>query len=499
MADLTTPERATLDGELERRLANATGVNPVFPHVAKEQMRAMIEQIVRTDANLVKICSTGQKLEIKAGFVAEEWHAETFNLDSILKDNGAKAYTDKYAEFKQAGFKINDTPDLVVVKDGTTIHQAQSKYCGKAETTYDQFRTVDKIGGNNYEIKYEEMDSLIGPSEQIKEIKEIARKAKLKEQAKGNRPTVENAARMVEENATATLKSGEVESTPLTIQDAKAIAKDTDSEVKTTVENSYKTASTVKKMQEAAAGAAAMSAIVSGTVSVVAYAKLIHEGKIDASEAVIKIASETAAAAADSAIKAAANSGAQSLIIRYGSKELARKMAGQGVGALLRSNAVSVGVVCSVDLIKDLVLFSAGKISAKQLEERSGKNVLTTSAATFGGSLGALSCNGLAAGAFTAAAAPVVASIAGAIICSMAMELAIENGIEAPYRDLVSNTKSLRDSARLLDEISRQIFVGQVNFERFLLADAGLDNDFSRQTTIGTASTEKMRRSIDKI
>ena len=236
MTDLNSSAKSKdIAQEYERLISNASGVNPVFPHAAKEQMRAMIEQIVRTDGNLSKICSTNQKTAIKAGFAAEEWHTDTFNLDSILKNDGAQAYTDKYHEFIEAGFKINDTPDLVVMKDGVVTHQSQSKYIKDANGTYDQMRIVDEFGN----IKYKDMDSLIGPSDQINDVKNISHRAKLKEDAKGNRPAVAEAAKMVEDKASPTLKSGDVESAPLTNNDAKSIAKDPHAKPKTDVENRF--------------------------------------------------------------------------------------------------------------------------------------------------------------------------------------------------------------------------------------------------------------------
>ena len=494
MVDQNVSNSGSIEVEFERRLANASGISPVFPHAAKEQMRAMIEQIARTDAHLVEIRSTKQEIPYKAGFAAEEWHAETFNLDAILKNDGARAYTDKYPEFTAAGYKRNDTPDIVVLSESSPTVEAQLKYYATADDTSKALRQIDPNSGD---IKYAEMDILIGPSDQVEDIIKAAKKTKLKEEH--NRPVVAEAARMVEEKTSGSLKNGEIESTPLSSHDAKLIAKDPDAKVKTTVENRYKTASTVKKMQEAAVGAAAMSAIISGTVNIVAYARQVQEGKLDASEAVIKIASETAASAADSALKAAASTGLQSLIIRYGSEELVRKMAGRGMGALVRSNAASVAVVCAIDLIKDVVMFSAGQITAKELQERSGKNVLATSAGAFGGSLGALTCGGLAAGTFAAGTLPIIGSIAGALICSMAMDIAIENGIEAPYREIVSNAASLRDSARLLEEVSQQIFMGQVTFELFLIKDARTDERFKRRTVDSSAATDIMRRSIDRI
>jgi hypothetical protein len=479
----------TIEREYDRRIANASGVNPVFSHAAKEQMRAMIEQIARTDKHLSQISSTNQHIAVKAGFAAEEWHAETFNLDAILKDVKLRASTDKYGWEKRNGI-----PDIKIDENGKVVAEAQLKYYKDAETTAAQMGQLNPDGTP----KYEGM-GLIGPADQIDGIKNAAHRTRLKEEAKGTRPGVADAAQNVEDKASANLDVGGVQSTPLDKKGAEAVAKDKNTQAKVDVENRYKTKSTTLKMKEAAVGAAAMSAIVAGTVNVVRYTQMVRDGELNPSEAVVKIAGETAAAAADSAVKAAAATGVQSLIVRYGSEELVRKMAGQSIGVLARSNAVSIATVCAIDAIKDIVLFSAGKISAKQLEERAGKNILNTSAATMGGSLGALVCGGLAAGTFTAAALPIIGGLAGGLIASMAMDLAIENGIEAPYRELVANTALLREANQMLVETSERFAKGQKCFERFLIEDAELESAFQQQQKRSEISSQNMRSAIDKI
>jgi hypothetical protein len=304
---------------------------------------------------------------------------------------------------------------------------------------------------------------------------------------------------MVESKTTGTVASGDVQSTPLSKSQAETLAQQSDPEFKVKVESRYKTTSTRHRMQDAAAGAAAMSAVISGVVNTFAYGRLVREGKLDASEAAIKIAAETVAAAADSALKAATVTGAHSLMARYGSQELARKLTGQGIGALTRSNAVTVAAVCAIDLIKNVVLFSAGKITLQQLEERSGKGLLNTACASFGGTLGALAGGGLVAGGFAAAAVPAITGLIGGLICSMAMEFAIENNIEEPYRKLVSNGTALRDSACLLEEVSQKVFKGQVAFQKYLVEDMEMDKRFDELMSEGVDLTDAMQRSIDRV
>ncbi len=67
-------------------------------------------------------------------------------------------------------------------------------------------------------------------------------------------------------------------------------------------------------MGNAAVGAAALSAVISGSINTVRYIQLAREGKISIEDATFKIVGETVASAADSAVKAASTTGLNSLI-----------------------------------------------------------------------------------------------------------------------------------------------------------------------------------------
>ena len=137
---------------------------------------------------------------------------------------------------------------------------------------------------------------------------------------------------------------------------------------------------------------------------------------------------------------------------------------------MLKTNAVTVGVNCAIDAVKDLVRLGAGKISAQEFFDRQGRGVLDTTAGVVGGGLGTAAGAGMAtalgasAGSVALTAASIVGGLAGGMIAGLAMNLAIENGIEKPYRDLVRNTESLRDAAIELDRVSRNAVKYQVLF-----------------------------------
>ncbi len=101
----------------------------MFPSAAREQMAQMVETIARADENIAGRLATNQKIDVKGGFIAEEFHAETYNLDAILKGDSSRAITDRYkTEWHEQGLKGNDNPDIVIIENGEIVVKAQSKY-----------------------------------------------------------------------------------------------------------------------------------------------------------------------------------------------------------------------------------------------------------------------------------------------------------------------------------------------------------------------------------
>jgi hypothetical protein len=94
---------------------------------------------------------------------------------------------------------------------------------------------------------------------------------------------------------------------------------------------------------------------------------------------------------------------------------------------------------------------------------------------------------------------PFIGGAVGALVASMAMDVAIEAGIEAPYREVVGNTTALRDSARLLEDVSRAVFQGQVHFSAFLTMDARLDTALRSALADGSVMGAGMAAAIDRI
>jgi hypothetical protein len=486
-------QEQSIEKKYEKAFEQAASLHPIFPNAAREQMAKMVEEISITN-NILHgsdgssgILNTEQSFQIRGGNAAEEFHAHTFNMDSILHDNDARAYTDRrepWYEHEYGGKLLgkNDNTDIVITKDGKVIKSHQLKYNKNAESTAGE---MSHVAGDR--PKYDKNDRYVAPSDQVEGIKEQSNENIRKNIERDGDPARREAYRQTRDKVDATITDGESSSTELTKKEANELGKGNTKKIEE-IENSYQTQSTLQQMGKAAVGAAAMSAVVSGSINTVRYIQLAREGKLTGDEAALKIVGETVAAAADSAVKASANAGVQSLMVRYGSeKAVTEVLAKQGLKAMIKSNAVTVGVVCAVDAVKDLVRLGMGDINKEEFFERQGKSVLQTSAGVVGGSLGVAGAStvsvalGASVGGTAMTVASVVGGLSGGIIGGLAMTLAIENGIEKPYRDLVRTTGLLQEAARELERVSQTVFMGQVLFSKYIERDLLLEEDLLEQ------------------
>jgi hypothetical protein len=99
----------------------------------------MIDEIKQANAIMSNISATAQHDAVKAGFAAETFHGEGFNLDAILKDKDVRAFTDVFANTPIA--RNDPTHDIVVVRDGKQVLGAQLKYYKDADATQKAFRS----------------------------------------------------------------------------------------------------------------------------------------------------------------------------------------------------------------------------------------------------------------------------------------------------------------------------------------------------------------------
>lgn len=495
----------SIEKKYEKAFEQATFLQPIFPNAAREQMAKMVEEIATTKNILAEVLGTDQNVYIKGGNAAEEVHAHTFNMDSTLKNRDTRAYTDRrepWYEHEWDGRPLgkNDNPDIIISENGKVTKSYQSKYNKTPADTAGELSQMNEDG----RPKYEKNDALLGPSDQVEGIKTKSEENIDTNIRRGGDPARREAYKQTRDKIEATVTDGESSSTKLTKAEADEIGRGNTKKIEE-IDRQYQTRSTVKQMRSAAVGAAAMSAVVTGSMNTVRYIQLAREGKITAEEATLKIVAETVASAADSAVKASANVGVQSLMVRYGSERaVTQALAKQGLKSMMRSNAVTVGVVCAVEAVKDLVCLGMGRISKEEFFERQGKGLMMTSAGTVGGSLGLAGATALV-GALGAGAgavmtvAGVIGGLSGGMIAGLAMTLAIENGIEKPYRDLVQNTSNLHEAALVLELVSKNVLGSQILFTKYIEADASLEEKLDEQFDRIDAAENEALAAIRKI
>ena len=246
----------------------------------------------------------------------------------------------------------------------------------------------------------------------------------------------------------------------------------------------------IDNTKKAAGYAAAISAISSGAFNTFRYCKLVREGKITESEAVIKIATETTAAAADSALKAGANTAVQGYLKLYGTKGLLKSLAG-------KTNLVTIITLSAIQGAKDMVLLANGKITADQFYERNGKSILNTSAGVMGSAVGTGLGTSLGGLVGIAKAGAILGGVSGGLIAGIAMQFAITYGVEKPYHEMVSNTETLVQAQKVFVQVANDVFKGQVAFSNFLETESKMNSEIKEQFKRIESSGDKMKKAID--
>jgi hypothetical protein len=461
---MATSNHAKNDTVDSRVLSHLTAANAAWPEASHSQMMKMVEDIANRNEHIQHIVGNNQSIPVKGGFVLEEIQSETFNLGSILQNRTARALTDRDVNWPLGA--NHPVSDVVVMDNGQIVHSSQTKLYETAHKTANAMREVRTDGSQHYNGA----DSFIGPSDQVNpvdgsmSISDELRKTGLKNAE--TRPTVADAADYVDKRVTDHLESKGIEAQPVTRAEYHDVAKDnTDGqEFRRTYQDNFMDQSTLQQMQKAAVGAVAISAVIVGTLSTMQYLKLVKEGKITKGEAVKGIIKTTAAASADSALKAAAATGAVSVV----TKLVPEIVAQQAVKGMLVRGGIAGVAICAVDAIECMVMVAAGKMTPAQMETRVGKNVLQTAGGVIGSSIGVSIAASLGA---TVGFAPVLAGIAGALVFGVAVTIAIENGIEKPYKEVMANTAALALTGEVMKDCSEAMAYGQKAFVGFLIMD----------------------------
>ncbi|MEY4977753.1 MAG: hypothetical protein RLZZ352_23 [Pseudomonadota bacterium] len=468
-----------MSNEHQKTLIQSVNVCPIWPVEATRKIGQMIGEINQANAIMGNISATAQNAAIKGGFAAETFHAESFNLDAILKDKNVRAFTDG---FKQTPLTRNDpTHDILVMKDGEQVLGAQLKYFKNADATQKAFRST-RDGVHHYE----QADRFIGPSDQIEGIRTSAHKTVLKNQQ--TRPDVARTAEKVRDNTSGKIEVDGIQSTPLSKTEAERLGAGTDQgkNMHQRMQEGYLNKATVQQSLRAASSAAVITTVTAGCINTFQNIKLVRDGKLSAEEAALRILRDTAIAAGDSALKAGAATASVSLAAR----SLPSLFSGSAFQTSLASGAIAGTTVCAVDLVQCLVLFATGKMTRDELETRTGKNIFQTSAAVVGASVGS------SIGTLGGPVGMLIGSLVGGMITSLAMSIALDNHIEKQFQLTLAATEQVVANGLDAHSTLQYLQHSQAYFAEFhrglALSERHFDQQIKTMQTQGTRLKNKI-------
>ncbi|MGI3745862.1 MAG: hypothetical protein ACRYF8_10225 [Janthinobacterium lividum] len=471
-----------MDKERQRALEQSVSLCPIWTVQAADKAGRMLAEIGQANAILTKVSSTAQNAAIKGGFAAESWHAESFNLDAILKDKGVRAFTDN---FSNTPLGRNDmTHDIVVMRGDDQLLGAQLKYFKNAEATQKAFRsTKDGVHA------YKDSDLFLGPSDQIEGVRLSAERDVLRNQQ--TRPEVSRAAEKVRDNTSGQLDVDGVQSSSLSKREAEHLgtANKTGQELHDNLQTGYLNKATIQQSLRAAGSAAVITTVIAGSINTFQFIKQVKDGHITAEQATLRILENTVIAAGDSALKAGVASASVSVA--------ARSMPGLFTGTLFQRSLANGGVasaaVCAVDLVQCLVMFSAGKMTAQEMETRTGKNLFQTCAGVVGASVGAT------VGAIGGPAGALVGSLIGGLITTLAMNIALDNHIEKEFQLTLVSTEQVVGSALGMHEALEYLQVSQQFYADFHKGLYLSERHFAGQVQTLAGQSKRLKRQIENL
>lgn len=471
-----------MDKQDSKLISHSVSLCPIWPTQASEKIGRMVGEISQASDIMAKIASTAQNKAIKGGFAAETWHAESFNLDAILKDKDVRAFTDNFAKTPLA--KNDMTHDIVIMKGDTQLQGAQLKYFKNADSTQKAFRS-SKDGVH----RYENADVFLGPSDQIEGIKLSAHKDMLKN--RDTRPEVARAAEKVHDKAAGLLDVEGVQSTGLSKRDAEHVGAGSSSgkALHENMQTGYLNKATLQQSMRAAGSAAIVTTVIAGSINTFQYIRQVRDGEISAERATVLILQNTAIAAGDSALKAGVASASVSIA--------ARSMPGLFAGSVFKRTFANGGIagaaVCAVDVVQNLVLFAAGKITGEELETRTGKGLLLTGAGVSGASVGA------AIGALGGPAGALVGSIVGGLITTLAMNIAVDNHIEKSFQLTLVATERVLSNGVAVHEALEYLQVSQQFYGDFHNGLYLSEKHFAAQVRTLEAQSKRLSNKINNL
>jgi len=471
-----------LNNDQKNAVTDSISACQIWPAQATEKIGQMLGEINQANSIMGNISGTAQNNAIKGGFAAETFHAESFNLDAILKDKDVRAFTDG---FSNTPIPRNDPMhDIVVMKDGKQVLGAQLKYYKDADATQKAFRS-SKDGVH----RYEHSDVFLGPSDQIDGIQASAQKAVLKN--KETRPHVSRAAEKVRVKTAGQLDVDGVQSTSLSKSEAEQIGAGTKSGKASheKMQTGYLNKATVQQSLRAAGSAAVITAVTAGCINAFQCIRQVKNGEVTAEQAATRILRDTAIAAADSALKAGTATASVSMVVR----SFPELFAGSAFQSSLVGGTVAGAAICAVDLVQCLVMVAAGKMTVAELETRTGKNVFQTGAAVVGSAVGG------SIGALGGPIGAVIGSVVGGMITSLAMSIALDNHVEKNFRLTLAASEQVASNGIAVHDTLKYLQFSQEYYADFHKGLYLSERHFTHQVKTMQAQSARLKQKINNL
>jgi len=323
-------------------------------------------------------------LSSATGFVAESYHCANFNAKSVLRREDLRAFREKNGN--HGDYFIKD------MKSGKIVEKGEMKYYSTAEKTENAMR--------GYKDR-----KLVGPEEQIEEIKKIAKRKSLSN--KTTRPEVAKEHKIVEKKVSASIGK-KTKSDPLSLKDAKKLTKKA-RKGKVNSNDILPKDATFEAMKSGAIEGAKNGAIFSAAFSTFENIQAVKNGRKEITEAVVDVVVETTKGAVDSAVKSAAGSAA-----KVAATKIAEKTTSSVAKSVLKSSAPVMVAVAGVEIAKDTVKLVKGEIDGEEFAKRSTKTVATSAGGWAGAEVGAAIGSAICPGIGT-----VVGGIVGGVLGSL--------------------------------------------------------------------------------
>lgn len=166
-------ERVSMKDGTDVLRSGISGVLHSGGHAAALETTQLMKEIGVTDQHLKLVMDSKKEVWSKAGTAAELLHAESFNLDAIVKESNVRAHTDVHVG---TPIRRNDTVvDIILTGGESPSVTTQSKCCRTPDDTATAMREL--VDGAP---KYGDANVLLIPSDQLEGVQSSARRAELK-------------------------------------------------------------------------------------------------------------------------------------------------------------------------------------------------------------------------------------------------------------------------------------------------------------------------------